>query len=256
MASGAPVKTDSEDKVVENSIPKSRVDVMIAKATASADGRAEAAEKRADLETGRRRDLETRSQPAAAPPPAPTRPVLSREEMQTGVDAGTITQVQMDAELERQLEERVEQKVEVKQGVKERGQKIGDQIDEYVARVPDIEDPVSDNHGRVRAELQALYKLGYAKDATTELVALRNVIGPLEKVKIPETSHADREVDTTTHSGGGEEAGEEKAAGPGPLEGLKPHFVEYYTDGIKDGRYAGWDDPHLVAIQKLEIARK
>ena len=257
MTASAPVTTDPEGKVDENSIPKSRVDVMIAKATAEASARATAAEARAELETERRKDLETRSQPAATPPSTPPVRVLSREELQAGVDAGTITQPQMDAELEQQMETRLEHKAESKQDIKDRSEKIGDQVDEYVARVPDIEDPTSDNHKRIRAEVIALHKLGYAKDVTTELVALRNVIGPLDKVKIPEEGPEHREVDSTTHgAGAGDEGGEPETAGAGPLKGLKPHFVEYYTDGIKEGRYAGWDDPHLVEIQKREIARK
>jgi hypothetical protein len=174
MAASAPVQTDPEGKVEENSIPKSRVDAMIAKATAEASAKAAAAEARAELETERRKDLETRSQPAAAPAsPAPETRVLSREELRAGVEAGTITQEQMDAELERQVEMRVEQRVASKQEIKDRGAKIGAQIDQYLERVPDLDDPTSDNHKRVRAEFAALRKLDFPNDATTELMALR-----------------------------------------------------------------------------------
>jgi hypothetical protein len=229
---------------------------MIAKATAESSARAAAAEARAELETERRRDMETRVQSAAAPPAPPERPPISREEMQAGVDAGTITQIQMDAELERQLEARVEQRVASKQEIKQRGSKIGSQIDEYLARVPDIDDPTSDNHKRVRAEFAALRKLEYPNDATTELAALRAVLGPIENVRIPEVGNTTREVDTTTHAGaGGEKSGEKAPAGPGPIKGVAGHFVEYWTEGIKAGRYSGWDDPVLQDVMKREAGR-
>jgi hypothetical protein len=258
MTASAPVQTDPEGKVDENSIPKSRVDVMIAKATAEASARAEVAEKRAETETERRRDLEARNQPATAPPPPQAEKAPpTRQEMQAAVDAGTIEQGQMDAELERQMETRVEQKVADKQGAKDRGAKIGAQIDEYMARVPDLDDPTSDNHKRVRAEFTALRKLDYANDATTELAAIRAVLGDLGKVKIPEEGPEAREVDPTTHAGGGGGSGDaEKATGPGPLKGLEPHFVEYYTEGVKAGRYSGWDDPQLQKAMAREVARK
>ena len=252
MVASAPVQIDPEGEVDENRIPKSRVDAMIAKATSEASGRAAAAEARAaTLEAERQRDRDTRTQSAAPPPPQ-----LSREDMQAGVDAGKITQGQMDAELERQLEARVEQKVSTQQEIKDRGAKIGSQIEMYVERVPDINDPTSDNHKRVRAEFADMRKLGYPNDATTELAALRAVIGPIDKVKIPETGNVDREVDTTTHTGaGGEESTEKKASGPGPIKGVADHFVEYWTEGIKGGRYKGWDDPVLQDVMKREASR-
>jgi hypothetical protein len=230
MAASAPVQTDPEGKVEENSIPKSRVDAMIAKATAEASAKAAAAEARAELETERRKDLETRSQPAAAPAsPAPETRVL--------------------------FEMRVEQRVASKQEIKDRGAKIGAQIDQYLERVPDLDDPTSDNHKRVRAEFAALRKLDFPNDATTELMALRAVLGDLSKVKIPETGNVDREVDMTTHAGAGDEGEPEKSKGPGPLKGLKAAFVDHYTKGIEAGRFSGWDDEKLQRIMKRELSK-
>ena len=257
MTASGHVQTDPEGKVDENSIPKPRVDAMIAKATAEASARAEAAEKRAETETERRRDLEARNQPAATPPPPPEKPALTRQEMQAGVDAGTIDQSQMDAELERQMEVRVKREVSSEQSVRERATKIGDEVDGYKERIPDLMDRTSDNHKRVRDEYAALRKLDYADDRSTELVALRAVFGDLSKVKIPEVGHTEREVDTTTHAGagGGDDAEVKAADGPGPIKGVAEHFVEYWTDGIKDGRYSGWDDPVLLDVMQREASR-
>jgi len=259
MVVDVPVKTDPEGKADENSIPQPRVNAMMAEATAAADARAEVAEKEARLEKEKRLDLEARSRPAAAPAPKPDeKPPLARQDLRLLVDEEKITQDQMDAELERQSELRVEKRVASSQVVRDRAVQINAKIDQYVKRVPDLNDKTSDNHARVREEYAALIKLDYPDDISTELVAMRAVLGDVEKIEIPEEGHTEREVDTTTHgSGGGEgKETEKKGAEPGPLKGLAPAFVEYYTEGIKDGRYAGWNDPHLVAIQKREIARK
>lgn len=259
MATNVPVEVDPEGKAGENSIPQKRVDAMMASATAAADARAEVAEKEARLEKEKRLDLEARFRPAAAPAPkSDEKPPLARQELRALVDEEKITQDQMDAELERQSELRVEKRVASTQVVKDRAVQINAKIDQYVKRVPDLDDKTSDNHARVREEYAALIKLEYPDDVGTELVAIRAVLGDVEKIQIPEEGHTEREVDTTTHgSGGGEGKEPEKGkSGPGPLKGLAPAFVEYYTEGIKNGRYGGWGDPHLVAIQKLEIARK
>lgn len=257
MASGAPVKVDPEGNAGgEQSIPKERVNAMIASAKAEAEAKAAAAEERARLESGRRRELEARVQSHATPTPKPEeKPPLSRAELRLLVDEGKITQDEMDSEVERQMEMRVEQRVASVQDTKSRAVKINTEIDQYMKRVPDLDDPTSDNHKRVTAEFKALRERDFPNDATTELAALRAVLGDLDKIKIPETGHKDREVDTTTHSSSGSDESYKKESGPGPLEGLKPDFVEYYTEGIKAGRYTGWDDPHLQKIMKREVNR-
>lgn len=258
MTASAPVQANPEGTADENSIPKARVDVMMAKATASADAKAAAAEARANtLEAERQRDRATRTEPTAAPPPATSERVYTRDELQTAVDAGQINQAQMDTQLESQMETRVETKVAAAQDVKDRGAKIGEQISQYLERVSDINDPASDNHKRLSAEVAALHKLGYAQDATTELQALRTVIGPIDKVKIPEEGPGAREVDETTHTGGGgEQAAAEEEPGSGPLKGLSKPFVEHYQKGINQGRFSGWGDEMLVSVMKRELAKK
>jgi hypothetical protein len=240
----------------ENRIPKERVDAMIAKAKADAEARAVAAEERARLESERRRDLEARTQAPAPPAPKPEEQApLTRSQLRALVDEGRITQDEMDAEVERQVEARIMQRVESSHEVKDRASKINTEIDQYMERVTDLDDPTSDNHKRVRAEFAALRKRQYPNDSTTELLALRAVFGDVSKIEIPETGHKDREVDQTTHSGAGGEAGEEPSSGPGPLKGLKPEFVEHYQKGIDAGRYKGWDDEKLVRVMKRTLAK-
>jgi hypothetical protein len=258
MVATAPVKADPEGKAGENSIPQKRVNAMMAEATAAADARAEVAEKEARLEKDRRLDMEARATPAAAPtPPQPEHQPLTRTAMRALVDEGKATQDEMDAELERQSEQRVEQRVASAQDVKGRAAQIDAKIDLYLQRVPDLNDKASDNHARVREEYAVLRKLEYPDDKSTELLALRAVLGDAEKITIPEEGNTERPIDTTTHGGGGGEgeAAGKKPAGPGPVKGVAEHFVEYWTDGIKEGRYSGWDDPNLQDVMKREAAR-
>ncbi|MHC4646311.1 MAG: hypothetical protein ACYTBJ_12490 [Planctomycetota bacterium] len=258
MASGPAYEADPEGKAGgEQAIPKERVNAMIAAAKADAETRAAKAEERARLEAELRRDLEARSRPPATPPSkSEEKAPLSRAQLRLLMDEGKITQDEMDAEIERQIEARVEQRVTSTQDVKSRAVQINTEIDKYIERVSDLKDPTSDNRKRVQVEYAKLRKLNYPDDASTELVALRAVLGDLDKIEIPETGHKDREVDQTTHSSGGGEDAEPEQKGPGPLEGLKPEFVEYYTKGIEEGRYKGWDDPHLQKIMKREVDRK
>jgi hypothetical protein len=259
MASAAPTsKPDPEGKGGgEHAIPQERVNAMVAKAKAEAEADAAAANERARVETARRVELEARIQANAAPDSTePEKVPPTREQLRALVDEGRITQDQMDAELETQSEKRVEQRVASKRAVSDRAVQVNAEIDQYKERVPDLDDPTSDNHGRLQKAYTALRRLGYEHNAATELNALREVFGDLSKVKIPEEPPAVREVDQTTHSGGGGGGGdEEEPTGPGPLKGLEPHFVDYYTKGIEDGRYAGWDDPHLQKVMKREVER-
>jgi hypothetical protein len=258
MASGTPAfKADPEGEAGgEQGIPQERVNAMIASAKAEAEARASAAEERARLETERRKDLEARNQVPVAPASEPKEKApLTRAELRVFVDEGKITQDEMDAELERQIELRVEQRVASKQDVKSRAEQINSEIEQYLERVNDLDDPTSDNHKRVRAEFAALRKRGFPNDATTELVSLRAVLGDLGKIEIPETGNKDREVDQTTHSGSGGEESETETTGPGPLKGLKPEFVSYYKQGIEDGRYSGWEDKKLQRVMKRALER-
>jgi hypothetical protein len=258
MAPEVAHKSDPEGDGGTNRIPKERVDAMIAKATADANAKAEAAEKRALLESERRKDLEARTQHPAAPP-APTppeKPPPTRAQLRALVDEGQITQDEMDAEIERQIEARVTQTVSSAQDTKDRAAKINEEIDLYMERIGDLKDPTSDNHQRIRAEYAALRKRGYENDATTELLALRSVFGDPEKVKIPETGNVDRETDATTHAGGGSEGRDEpEDAGDGSPKGLDKDFKDYYSKAIEKGRFKGWDDPNLKKITDRRLAK-
>jgi hypothetical protein len=258
MVSGAASQVDPEGNASgEQRIPKERVDAMIAKAKAEAEAKAAAAEERARLETERRKELEARMPAPASPAPKPPeRPPLSRAELRDLVDDGKITQDEMDAEIERQIELRVEQRVETKQDSKDRAVKINTEITQYMNRVGDLDDPTSDNHQRVKKEFKALRERGYPNDASTELVALRAVLGDLEKIKIPEIGNEEREVDTTTHTAGGGQGKPEGRTGPGPLKGLSPEHAAFYESRIKMGHFSGWDDEKLIRIQKRALKKK
>jgi hypothetical protein len=257
MAPEVAYKPDAEAKGgAENRIPKERVDAMIAKAKADAEAKAAAAEERARLESERRKDLEARIQSTAPPAASPEKAPPTRAQLRQLVDEGQITQEQMDEEIERQIEARVSKKVSEVQDTKSRAAQINEQIDRYSEKIPDIADPTSDNHKRLRSEFAALRKLGYANDATTELLALRATFGDVSKVNIPESGNKDREVDTSTHTGsGGEGEAEEVEPGKGPIKGLPKQYVDHYQKGIEAGRYSGWDDERLIRVQKRALAR-
>jgi hypothetical protein len=198
------------------------------------------------LEVERARLEERTKQPAPASEPA--KAALSREQLQSAVDAGEISQSQMDAELERQTEERLEQrltkKFEQEYAAKEQQRTIQEQFDSYARMRPDVKVAGTEDNRRVLEEIAALGKLGYPHDSRTEVLAMRHVFGPLDRV--PETTRSRREVHRETGGAGASPSG---GSGSAAWErGLSPGQVAAFHDQLDKGIYAGVDDKMFKSV--------
>ena len=125
-----------------------------------------------------------RSTPAPAAPAAPAK-VWTRSELQTAVDAGTITDEQKEAYLERELlaktERLVTSKVDERVTQSQTQAEIQAEIDEYKDAFPSIKDKSSEDFGRITTEYAKLVRRGMPSSIATELLAAQLAFGPVPK---------------------------------------------------------------------------
>lgn len=181
---------------------------------------------------------------AAAPPPVPP---PTREQLQEAVDNNQITQHQMDTETERQRDAAIEQKINdrVQQVTQttQRSTDLNDRMDRYLAKIPGIREEGSEDFHKASREYQRLLKdHSLPNDLSTEILALENCFGSLDR--IPETTHLDR--DTQRQTGGGDQSRGGDQEGSGAPKKLTPKLRYHYDKMIEKGRYTGWDDKTLI----------
>lgn len=187
---------------------------------------------------------------AEAPAPAATEapPRLTREKLQEAVDAGQITQVNMDTELARQMREDVT--AEVSTGLRaefqaeQQERAFGEQYEGYLEMKPGINVEGSDDRARVQVEYQALVKLGQPGTKGTELLAMRNIFGSLDRVE--ETTRQRRE--THEEAGGGSRSPEGGSAGSDWEKGLTGDQVAIYRHQLEKGLYPSETDAKFLRI--------
>lgn len=181
-------------------------------------------------------------------PPADKPKVYSKPELKAAVDGGQITQEQADDIWDKQREAQIREsaKADALSAVNDRSTKerIDRDISRYKQLKPEIMERGSDVREKIAAEYQYLREAGSPESIATELVAIRAVLGPLEKLE--KAADTRRAAESHQESGGGGEGGDKKGGNSGGkklVDHLKGDAKEYYEKGIKSGRYPkGWDD--------------
>jgi len=193
--------------------------------------------------------LEERAKAPAGQAPAEQSPP-TREQMQTWVDEGQITQAQMDGELARQdrVAMKAEMKAEVTASVDEKRQAdtIQEEFNAYVEAFPAVNVDGSPEQKRVYDEIAALKKLGLAHDLRTEVLAMRRVHGDLDRVQ--ETTRLRREVHEETQGAG---AGGDDAAAAATetwATGLTEAQIKTFRHQLSVNAYKGEDDPMFQRV--------
>ncbi len=233
-------------------IPKERVDAMLAKAKAAAldEGR-EAEQRRGAIELQREREARQAAELAAQQPAVPPQTDPTVQDLQALVNDGVITEAQMQLQLQTQREKaqdaRIDDRVKTASTEQALLAKLNTEMDEYLELEPDLKNTSSEVLTRVEAEITEMGKRGVARSLQSELMALRIVLGPLQKLRTTKRTAAERETDATGAAAGGgdgaEEVVEEGAAVP---EGIPKRLQTYYQGMIQKGFYSGWDDPKVV----------
>jgi hypothetical protein len=192
--------------------------------------------------------LEEQAKAPVAPAAPTTPPPPTREQLQEAVDGGTISQAQMDTELARQMRVELQTDIETKLRAEftaaDQLKAITSQFDAYMKMKPDVAREGTEDRLKIQKEFQALVDLGYpANEKRTELLAMRNVFGPLDRIK--ETTRERLPVTQETGGAGGASAG---GKGSGWREGLTSGQVEAFEHQQKIGVYPSETDKTFLAV--------
>lgn len=169
----------------------------------------------------------------------------SRVELKAAVEAGQISQDDADSVIERQIREDAvaEAKGAALQAVSSASRKdrVDSEIARYKAAAPEIMDDGHETRQRIREEFSALLELGDdPKDVSTQLKAIRAVLGPVDRL---ERSRSGKHSTEPSRESGSEGAPEDRKPKTGKLvDQLRKEVKETYADEIKKGRYKDWAD--------------
>lgn len=173
--------------------------------------------------------------------------IQTRQELRAKVNAGEITEDQMDDILERQFEaklsKKVEETVESRVSNSQTTATIDSQIQAYVGVFPDINKEGSATRAKIQAEFVELVKGGSPESISTELAAIKIVCGQLKTGSRRAAPEPHEEI-------GGASEGNDRPDTQGWAKGLGPTQKKHYTKMVERGMYKGFTDPKL----KAEIA--
>jgi hypothetical protein len=180
------------------------------------------------------------SQPAQQP-----KQKYTRKQLRQAVDAGTITQDDMDDILENQLRQEIQGEIRstVTTASSEisRDNLVDTEIRRYKELVPNVLVQGSEERNRVEGEFRYLTGVGQdERSKTTELAALRAALGPVEKLRKTSELTPDRRETHQDVGGGGDEP-PAPDAGHAVLKKLNNDQKTYYKRQIDKGIYKDWD---------------
>lgn len=196
---------------------------------------------------------------AQKPPKGDDEPkVYTRAELSAAVEAKQITVEQSDEIWATQIERRVTAKVtrdvlgsvdsDARQG------RVAADLFTYKELAPEILEADSEVRQKIATEYRYLTGTGLPANTTTELAAVRAVLGPIEKLKVARSARDTREFHE--ESGGGGE-GRNRGAPKTLVETLTAREKDYYDGMIKKGMYKDWKAVEAeLAFSRPEIRRK
>lgn len=179
-------------------------------------------------------------------------PEYTRAELRRAVDEGRLSEDEADDIYDRQTRTRmsreIEQEISTRFAQTTTVKQAHDEVNKYLAAIPEVENPESAEFKKVKAEYDHLVSLGYdPHQPQTQAAALRAAFGdPAKRVK------GKRPLETFQDTGGSG-GGETESKG---VEGLNNDQKAFYRKQIDAGRYSGWDDPNLKSEIEYAKARK
>jgi hypothetical protein len=170
----------------------------------------------------------------------------SRAELSTAVEAKTITADQAEEIWAKQIREDVKREVKAEVlGVAEANRKlerVETDLNEYKRLAPEIMEEGSETRQKVREEFEYLVGLGNPgaaddpKTLQTQLLAIRNALGPLDKLRTAKSAR--RETEAHEETGGSSGSGSRRRSEPKTAwEALDKRQKEYYEGAISKGLY-------------------
>ena len=182
-------------------------------------------------------------QTQAKQPDLPKR--YTRQELNAAVEAGQVTQAAADEIWENQVYAEAEARarrvtLDTVTTASRKG-RVDSEIAQYKRLAPEILDDAHETRQKIKEEFTALVELGDdPRELTTQLKAIRAVLGPLEKLERARSGRFSADSHRETGGGG---SGGEKPKGSGKLvDRLDAKAKEHYGDQIKKGLYKDWGE--------------
>lgn len=213
---------EDHDKDVEKAFA-----ARLKSATSKQDEKIEALQEQLQQERDARIRLEV------TPPKKEETQEHSRAELLQMVEEEQITQLQADKLWEEQITANVTQKVLGAVANNDSVKQVNHDLSEYRRLKPGIAKVGSDERVQVENEYQYLISIGQPNSVSTELTAVRNVFGPVEKLK--------KKIDLETHQeigGGSKPPSDEKDA----IKDMTARQKAYYQTRIDNNIYKDWDE--------------
>ncbi len=160
-------------------------------------------------------------------------PEYSREELLKMVEDETKTQAQADALWEKQITDNVTKKVLGTVSHIDSQRQINRDLKEYKRLKPGITKNGSEDRDKVTEEYTYLISIGQPDNVSTELTAVRNVFGPVDKLN--------KKIELETHQETGTGSPPAKAE-HAVLKGLDQRQKDFYSKRIEIGVYKNWDE--------------
>lgn len=181
----------------------------------------------------------TRTAPAVPEPKV--EPRLTWTQLEAGIADGKITQAQALEYRDETLRQEFDRKLQEDRRTRDRSTTVSGELAQYKQVVPEILSPGTPERQRVEQEFTYLVNLGYdAKDLRTELLACRNVLGDIQKVKerrearnIPSGRSTMQDIAAP---------GKPKPDAKDPLKDLTGAERKHYQKMIDRGVYKGWSE--------------
>lgn len=183
----------------------------------------------------------------------------TRAELKAAVAAGQITEEQSDEVWSAQIAERVKNEVtkQVLDNVNSGTQKnrVISDLSEYKKLAPEILEDGNEIRMKISGEFNSLIEDGHPNSLETERLAIRMVLGPIEKLRIAKSARLDNEnFDHSTGNGAeNRNSGKNKTL----VDSLTTREKEYYDGMIKKGQYKDWKEVEAeLAFASPEVRRK
>ena len=162
--------------------------------------------------------------------------IWTKEELRDLIDKGQITEAQAEDRFELQREQRIRKAVMADVEQLNQKQTVGQQIDEFIALIPELNDKTSKDSLRAKAQFEALVARGMPKTPATELTAIEMIYGTVNALRTARGARSEAESHQDG-AGDGEPPTGSKSAGKMKYTADEKR---YYEDLIGKGIVADW----------------
>jgi hypothetical protein len=213
----------------------------------------QAAELRAQLAREQEARVRLEEQVNKAPKES-EKPTVTRAQLRKKVEEGTITQEQadefMDAQMRESLKKDMKVQLEEHQQVTARSEMVRNEVEKYIQIDPELDTNGSDSKKQFNTRFNELVDLGYGATPETELLALREIYGPSNRLK--EKTRDVRDTHGETHTPNREGSKQSNSEVPkGITDKLRSHYEKCFEIGMYPG---GWENADVK--EELKYAKK